>query len=124
MDSSPFRARSRTMRTRLLSAAAAAFASAGLATEPPSYLPGGPAKPAADAPVLLPPNPPAPKEDCPCCLGGGSTGLRPGIDCLPDPAAVRPRPRVYGNLEYVLFWFDDRTPPALVATFPRLSLNP
>lgn len=109
------------MRTRLLSAAATALSATAFAAEPPPYLPGGPARPAADAPALVPIAPPAPKSDCDCnCnLSGGSTGLRPGIDCLPPPSAVRKsRPRLYGELEYVLTWFDDRSPPPLVGTSP------
>ncbi len=113
------------MRTRLLSVAATALSATAFAAEPPSYLPGGPAKPSADAPVLMPVAPPAPKDcECDCKLSGGSTGLRPGVDCLPSPDELRrPRPRFYGDLEYVLTWFDDRSPPPLAGNAPPVRIQ-
>src|SRR5262245_17668929 len=84
------------MRKRFLSSVAAALVGAGsAAAQAPAYLPGTAAPPApptlygqvVGTPILLPLNPQESPvvSDAPC-LGGGSTGLRPGVDCLPDPA--------------------------------------
>ena len=47
---------------------------------------------------------------------GGSTGLRPGVDCLPNPCDVCQRsPRWYGDLAFLLVWIKDgRNPTPLV----------
>jgi hypothetical protein len=117
------------MRKRFFCSVAAALVGAGAATaQAPAYLPGAAAPPAppllygqiVGTPVLLPLNPQeSPVVSAAPCLGGGSTGLRPGVDCLPDPAACRRRPRLYGELAYLLAWVKDGpTPGPLAVLYP------
>jgi hypothetical protein len=90
----------------------------------PSSLPPVAGQSMTAAPVLLPTNP-----DCACepktdgGLSGGSTGLRPGLDCLPDACDVCVnRPRVYGSVEYFLQWFENQRVPPLVVIAPSGGL--
>ena len=83
------------MRKGLLSCVASTLAGAGAAfAQPPGYLPSSPdaqpglARVVVGAPVLLPATPDVAAPAADPGLTGGSTGLRPGIDCLPDPGEV------------------------------------
>jgi hypothetical protein len=120
------------MRKGLLGTIGSALIAAGSAFgQAPSYLPSAAEQPPSVAgvvngmPVLLPASPDAcslPKADP--GLTGGSTGLRPGIDCLPEPCDVcKKSPRLYGDIAYMLTWIKDgpqhfplafTTPPAFV----------
>src|SRR5438067_11783528 len=105
------------MRKGLLGCATALWAGGAWAQEqePPAYLPG----PAPAVVPLLPLRPDADPPAADCGLTGGSTGLRPGVDCLPDPADVsRPRPRFYGGVQYLLTWFDDVRVRPMAVTAP------
>jgi hypothetical protein len=78
------------------------------------------ASPYAGTPVLLPAQPDAAAPPADPGLTGGSTGLRPGVDCLPDPAACKHYPRLYGEVAYMLTWISDGpTPGPLVVALPR-----
>jgi hypothetical protein len=104
------------MRKGLLGTVAAALVGTGTAlAQAPAYLPGpaaaspGYASVIADSPVLLPAQPDAPAPAAPAPgLTGGSTGLRPGVDCLPDPGDVgRKSPRLYGDVAYLPTWIKN-----------------
>jgi Putative beta barrel porin-7 (BBP7) len=91
----------------------------------PNTLPSVPGHAMMGTPVLLPTNPDCacePKNDC--NLTGGSTGLRPGVDCLPEPGGdiCCNRPRLYGSVEYYLQWFENQRVPPLVAIAPPNSM--
>ncbi len=125
------------MRKGLLGSVASALLGAGSAlAQPPAYPPVGSAMlppalayPTANAPVLLPADPrgaysgayAADASPAPADLGltGGSTGLRPGVDSLPNPDEVAPKPpRFYGDIAYMLSWFKDQNVQPLVTAGP------
>src|SRR5262245_60116000 len=85
----------------------------------PGYLPSAADLPPSVAgvvvgtPVLLPASP---ESASPAAAGpgltGGSTGLRPGIDCLPEPCDVcKKSPSLYGDLAYLLTWVKNGPSP-------------
>jgi hypothetical protein len=96
----------------------------------PGYLPGsndqspGMARVTVGMPALLSASPDSAPPTNDGALTGGSTGLRPGVDCLPAPCDVcRAAPRFYGDVAYMLTWIKDgprnfplaaTTPPAAV----------
>src|SRR5262245_59089544 len=125
------------MRKGLLGSVASALIGAGAAlAQPPTYpplsstmLPPGLAYPTANAPVLLPTHPrgvyaadttPAPGD---LGLTGGSTGLRPGVDSLPNPDEAGPKPPwIYGDVAYMLSWFKDQRVQPLVTAGPLATI--
>src|SRR4051812_48382513 len=91
----------------------ALVATSPASAQTPSYLPGpgdplpGRASVGVGMPVLLPAAPDSLPPATDTGLTGGSTGLRPGVDCLPNPCDVCPtKPRMYGDIAYLLLWFD------------------
>jgi hypothetical protein len=103
------------MRKGLLSSVATALVGAGSAlAQNPYYLPTD--GPAGAMPTLLSAEPiqaPAVPPPPPPTLSGGSTGLVPGVDCL--PAAVPAQPRFYGDISYMLTWVKNGTNPGPLA---------
>lgn len=92
--------------------------------EAPSVLPPAAGQASEQAPVLLSTTPDLAKDSsCDCKFSGGSTGLRPGIDCLPAAGCDTccRRPRVYCSVEYLLQWFKNQNVPPLVVLAPRGS---
>ena len=103
------------MRKGLLCSVATALVGAGSAlAQNPYYLPTDGR--ANAMPTLLSAEPmPAPTgaPTAPPALSGGSTGLVPGVDCL--PAAVPAQPRFYGDVSYMLTWVKNGLNPGPLA---------
>src|SRR5262245_25082572 len=105
------------MRRQMLAAATAAFMAGTSWGQQPAHLPEGPPADAilnsVGSPALLPvPGTPTAATTESVVDGivadGGSTGLRPGVDCLPNPCDVCQRsPRWYGDLAFMLAWIKD-----------------
>ncbi len=107
------------MRKGWLSSVATALVGAGSAlAQGPSYLPGEaamPVGPAAGMPALLSaePAPPPPAPPAPPAMTGGSTGLVPGVDCLPE--SVPHHDRFFGDVAYMLTWIKNGPNPGPLA---------
>jgi hypothetical protein len=105
------------MRKGLLSSVATALVGAGSALgQNTTYLPGNgaPAGQTSGAPVLLSTEPaPPPAAPLHPDLTGGSTGLVPGVDCL--PSCVPHQDRFYGEVSYLLGWIKDAPSPGPIA---------
>src|SRR5436190_23032087 len=119
------------MRNRLLSTVATLLTACPALAQLPRYLPGsndqspGAARVIVGTPTLLSASPDAAPPMNDAGLTGGSTGLRPGVDCLPAPNDVcRPSPRFYGDVAYLLTWIKDgpRNFP-LAATTPSSAVG-
>jgi hypothetical protein len=115
------------MRKGLLSSVATALVGASSAlAQNPSYLPTDgltPLGPVAGTPALLsadqgqlPAQPTAP------ALTGGSTGLVPGVDCL--PASVPHHPRFYGDFSYLLTSVKEGPSPGSLAIATPVGAGP
>jgi Putative beta barrel porin-7 (BBP7) len=95
------------MRKGLLTSMATALVGVGSAlAQNPYYLPTD--GPAGNVPTLLSAEPipaPARTPTAPPSMTGGSTGLVPGLDCLPP--SVPAQPRFYGDVSYMLTWVKD-----------------
>jgi hypothetical protein len=111
------------MRKGLLTSVATALVGAGSAlAQNPYYLPTD--GQAGGIPALLSaepmPAPAAARPAAPPALTGGSTGLVPGVDCL--PAAAPPQPRFYGDIAYMLTWVKNgHNPGPLAVTAPSAA---
>src|SRR5207302_9666886 len=102
------------MRKGLLCSVATALVGAGSAlAQNPYYLPTD-AIPATGVPALLSAEPTAPAQAITAPkMNGGSTGLVPGVDCL--PAVVPSHPRFYGDIAYMLTWVKQAPNPGTLA---------
>lgn len=104
------------MRKGLLSSVATTLVGAGAAlAQNPYYLPTDAALPRTPALLSVETNeaPPAATSIAPPALTSGSTGLVPGVDCL--PAAVPSHPRFFGDVSYMLTWIKDAPNPGPLA---------
>ncbi len=104
------------MRKGLLSSVATALVGAGSAlAQNPYYVPTDGQTSAT--PALLSVEPlkasAAPAASPPPTLSCGSTGLVPGVDCL--PAAVPAQSRFYGDVSYMLTWVKNGPNPGPLA---------
>jgi hypothetical protein len=105
------------MRKGLLSSVATALVGAGSALAQNPYLPtdatARPTGPAAGMPALLSADPSqAPASTSPTAppiMSGGSTGLTPGVDCL--PASVPSHDKFWGDIGYMLAWIKNGPNP-------------
>jgi hypothetical protein len=114
------------MRRQLFAAATATFIAGSAWGEPPVQLPDGTPADAivsgASSPALLPAPGSAPTAVTESAVDGivadgGSTGLRPGVDCLPNPFDLCQRaPRFYGDVAFLLAWFKDGPNPTPLVT--------
>src|SRR4051794_39297955 len=108
------------MRKGLLSTVATALVGAGSALAQTSYLPGdGSAptgKPGNGLPVPLSAEPAAraAAPSAPPALSCGSTGLVPGVDCL--PASVPEREKSWVEVSYLVAWIKNGPNPGLLGT--------
>jgi hypothetical protein len=114
------------MRQHLFAAAAAVWMAGSTWGQQPAQLPDGAPEDAVvnsvSSPALLP-VPGTPTTATPetvtdgIVADGGSTGLRPGIDCLPNPCDVCQRSsRLYGDVAFLLAWFKDGPNPTPLVT--------
>jgi hypothetical protein len=109
------------MRKGLLSSVATALVGAGSAlAQSPYYLPDegwrAPSGQASGVPALLsadPAPPPAAAPAAPPTWSGGSTGLVPGVDCLPD--AIAQHDKFWVEVSYLLAWIKDGPAPGPLA---------
>ena len=104
------------MRKGLLCSVATTLVGAGTAlAQNPYYLPTD--GPSTRTPALLSVEtnkaPPAAGSTAPPALSSGSTGLVPGIDCL--PAAIPSHPKYFGDVSYMLTWIKDAPNPGPLA---------
>jgi hypothetical protein len=110
-----------TMRKGLLSSVATALVGAGSALAQNPYLPtdatARPTGPAASVPALLSADPaPAPAMSGPTAppsMSCGSTGLVPGVDCL--PAAVPSHDKFWFDVSYMVAWIKNGPNPGPLA---------
>jgi hypothetical protein len=104
------------MRKGLLSSVATALVGAGSAlAQNPYYLPTDNAGLTPGVPALLSAEAGAgPVASAPApVMSGGSTGLVPGVDCL--PAAIPNHPKFYGDVAYMLTWVKEGANPGPLA---------
>jgi Putative beta barrel porin-7 (BBP7) len=105
------------MRKGLLSSVATALVGAGSALAQTPYLPtdatGRPTGPTASMPALLSADPAAPPaasgSTAPPTMSCGSTGLTPGVDCL--PASLPSHEKFWGDISYMLAWIKNGPNP-------------
>lgn len=122
------------MRRQMLAAATAAFVAGTAWGQQPAHLPDGPPADAILNSVASPALLPVPGTGTTATTesvvdgivaDGGSTGLRPGVDCLPNPCDVCQRsPRVYGDVAFLLAWIKDgKNPTPLVTSGTAANLG-
>jgi hypothetical protein len=102
------------MRKGLLSSVATVLVGASSAlAQNPYYLPTDGARPNG-VPALLSAEPATPAEQAVAPkMSGGSTGLVPGVDCLPQ--AVGNRVKIYGDASYMLAFVKNAPNPSPLA---------
>src|SRR5437588_3194994 len=104
------------MRKGMLCSVATALVGAGSAlAQNPYYLPTDGTAPASGVPALLSAQPnAAPVATAPApVMTGGSTGLVPGVDCLPN--VVPSHAKFYGDVAYMLTWVKENPNPGPLA---------